>query len=711
MIEPEKSFNIKESVLLLKVLNGGVLAVIDAHNALRLIDVTHYKVVGGFKTSIQHDRFYGSHVDIAPGGGVSASVIPKSDKAALFSVAKKGLLYKAGRHQGEVESLAIDPNGRYFVTGGQDGKTFVWSLKTARLAFTLPPHADYVTTMAFSSNGQWLATGSYDKSITLLNIATMKKPLKLRGHAGAIFKLMFLPTFRLLSLDKDGSMIIWDIRSGKNLKRMTKVNDDVTSITASHDFRFLFVGTKLGYVALYDLESYELLTQRYLKSSETITALGFIEDGFRLAVGTMDGNVNIYPLFGDQNRYMEMIKSQDYKSFYAAVESNPVLMYSNSYKAVERIWEASIAKAKLLLAAAQKDAALKLLEPFRSVSKKNIFINQIIKDFDQYAVFKKYVEEGRFPLAYSMAKQYKIFEDSDVYRKMEKRWKVLFMKAQELILTKNGDEQARQLLAPFRGISEKAALIQQLFAERKMYLYFKKLIAQKDFVKMFELVKNHPFLKEFEEYHAVLDYADKVFIKAQQAYMQEDYITAQKLGEILDRFPDYAEDVQDMRDTIKAKKLFYDAIAAGNLVNAFSYLASYPLLYETKEGIELEAQWNTVVDSAIKFAAKGDAEGIRQSVETYLLIDAKYEAIATLFAQCYNVQLEKALIAKEDGKRIETGMKNYLAFFGEDDFITYFIDRYNSSYEKSFAAENQTVGDITSWSPKSIVASILDSRV
>ena len=54
--------------------------------------------------------------------------------------------------------------------------------------------------------------------------------------------------------------------------------------------------------------------------------------------------------------------------------------------------------------------------------------------------------------------------------------------------------------------------------------------------------------------------------------MQEDYITAQKLGEILDRFPDYAEDVQDMRDTIKAKKLFYDAIAAGNLVNAFSYL-------------------------------------------------------------------------------------------------------------------------------------------
>ncbi|MEA1919787.1 MAG: WD40 repeat domain-containing protein [Campylobacterota bacterium] len=705
-----KSFNIKHPVLLLKVLNNGILAVLDSQISLRLIDTKNYKIMGGFKTGMLHERYIGTHIDIAPGGGVCASIVPNTNQAALFSVAKKELLYKVSRHQGEIESLCIDPNGRYFVTGGQDGKTFVWSLKTARLAFTLPPHSDYVTTVAFNDNGQWLATGSFDKTITVLNIATMKKPLKLRAHSAAIMKLLFLPSFRLLSVDKEGGLIVWDIRNGKNLKRMTKVNDTVTDIAVSHDFRFLFVGTKLGYIALYDLETYELLTQRYLKSKETITALGFIEDGFHLAVGTQDGNVDIYPLFGDQERYLQMIKAQEYKAYYEEVEENPVLMYSDSYRAAERLWEATLAKAKILLAKSQKDTAIKMLEPFKVVPKKSKFITQILRDFDQYTVFQKYIEEGRYPLAYSMAKQYTSFQESAAYLKMEKRWKLSFMKAQELILSKNGEEQARQLLSPFRGISEKSLLIGQLFAEQKMYLYFKKLIAQKEFVKMFELVKNHGFLKEFKEYQIVLDYADKLYIKSQEAYSEADYVSAQKLAGMLKEFPDFTEEAQEMEDSIRAKQLFYDAIHAGNLVNAFAYMGSYPLLYETKEGEELELQWSKLVDSALKFAAKGDAMAIKQSIEIYLDISAKYEAIANLFQQCYNNQLEQALRVKMDTDTIETGIKNYLSMFGDDDFILYYIDRYNSAHQKTFSHENESIGELTNWTPNLVIPSILKSR-
>lgn len=437
-----------------------------------------------------------------------------------------------------------------------------------------------------------------------------------------------------------------------------------------------------------------------------ITALGFIEDGFRLAIGTADGSVDIFPLFGEQEEYMSMINSQDYKSFYEKVEDNPVLTYSPSYSAVERIWEASLNKAKKLLSMSQKDTAIKILEPFKSVPKKSKFITQILKDFDQYTIFQKYVQEGRYALAYSMSKQYKVFQESEAYKKMEKRWKMVFMKAQELILSKNGEEQARELLNPYRGISEKSILIGQLFAERKMYIYFKKLIAQKDFVKMFELVRNHSFLTEFSEYQAVLDYADKIYLKAQEEYINGNYISAQKLTQMLKDFPDFEEEAQEMQDAIKAKKLFYDAIQADNLVNAFAYMSSYPLLYETKEGMKLEEDWNEVVDVALKFAAKGDAMSIKEALSDYLSIDSKYEAMANLYQQCYNVQLEQALKSKKDANIIEAGMKNYLSIFGNDDFIIYYIDRYNTAYNKTFSHENQSIGELSSWTPSKIVKSI-----
>ncbi|MGZ8546758.1 MAG: WD40 repeat domain-containing protein, partial [Sulfuricurvum sp.] len=309
-MEVLKLLNIKTPILNIKILSDGSLAIIDAQTTVRMISMVDYKVVGGFKSNIQHERLSSFIVDIAFKGDLSMSVIPKSNKAALFSVKKKELLYKVGRHQGEIETVAIDPNSRYCVTCGQDGKVFVWVIKTARLAFTMPPHADFVASIAFNDSGQWLATGSFDRTINLLNLATMKRPLKLIGHGSVIVSMIFLPDIRLLSADKEGGLIVWDIRTGRVLKRLPKMNDTITAMCISNDKRFVFVGTKLGYVALYDMQSMELVKQRYLKESEEISSMAFIEKDFRLAIGTVSGNVRFYSLFGDQDGYMDLLRQR-----------------------------------------------------------------------------------------------------------------------------------------------------------------------------------------------------------------------------------------------------------------------------------------------------------------------------------------------------------------------------------------------------------------
>ena len=363
-MEVLKSLNLKTPILLIKALNDGKFGVIDSRNTLRIFDTVTYAIVGGFKSSIVHERIYGSHVDMTPDGAYSISMIPGGNNAALFNVPEKALLFKVGRHQGEIESVGIDPNGRYCVTCGQDGKAFSWVLKTNRMAFSMPPHSDFISTVAFNDNGQWIATGSYDKTINLLNMAIMKRHMKLRGHNSAIIKIIFLPEAKLLSVEKEGNLIVWDMRNGKVIKRLSKMNDEVTAMTISADKRFAFVGTKLGYVGLYDLQIMDQISYHYIKEPESITTLAFIDSPYRLAVGTAEGNIRIYSLFGNEENLFQTLREGQYKLFYEALEENPMLLYSKPYEAAERVWAEIIEKARVLLENNEQQKAKDLLNIF-----------------------------------------------------------------------------------------------------------------------------------------------------------------------------------------------------------------------------------------------------------------------------------------------------------------------------------------------------------
>ena len=474
----------------------------------------------------------------------------------------------------------------------------------------------------------------------------------------------------------------------------------------SKDKRFVFVGTKLGYVALYDMQSMELVKQRYLKESEEITSMAFIENGFRLAIGTAEGNVRFYALFGDQDAYIELLRQHKYKSFYLAVDENPILFYSKPYELAEKMWGDILSKARFYMEKGEKAKAKDLLNLFIGVPQKNGLITQIFSDYDKYTQFQTSVQEGRFPLAYSLCKQYPLFQDSDLYQKMEIQWKKMFSKAQELILGPGGEEQARTLLAPYRGISEKTVLIQQLFAEKRLYEYFKSVITSRNFIKFFELIKNHPFLKEFPEYSTVMEYGDKLYIQAMKGYQNNELSTAKKACEVLIYFPDYAKEAKELLESIKVTHLFLDAIASENYLNAFGYLASYPLLYETHEAQKLENNWNKVLDQALRYALKGDIDGLRKQFEFYLPIGAKYSSMGSVFAQCYSVQLEQKLSAHVSSAELENGIRNYVGMFGVDDYIIFFFNLYKREYTTNMELKMLRQGSLDSWSPSMLIANI-----
>ncbi|MDP3301122.1 MAG: hypothetical protein Q8S36_04050 [Sulfuricurvum sp.] len=701
-----KLVNIKSSIIRLRALENGQLGVVDESTTMRVIDSKHFRILDGFKSNVVHTNFSERQAAMSADGLYCISIVPGSDKAAVFDVSRKKLLYRVGHHNGELESVGIDAQGRYCVTGGQDGKVFVWALQTGLLAFAMPHHSDFVTSIAFSQNGQWIATGSYDRIVNVMNLSTMKQHVKLSGHGSVVVSMLFLSGLRLLSAERDGALVIWDLHHGKIFKRLPRVGDEIVSMCLSVDKRFAFVATRLGYVALYDLHSYELVRQRYIKIQETITSIAFIGENFTLAIGTKEGNIHFYALFGNESEYQELIKNKNFRVFYSLLDDNPMLIYSKAYEEAEGYWIRYVKAAKRYLDEGENLKAKELLEPFIRIPSKTSLIQQLFRDYEHYDLFLTYTQEKRYSLAYALAKQYPSFIDSDAYRKMELSWKKYFLKAQEIIMTQNGEELARQILAPFRGITEKAPLIQAMCTERRIYEYFKKVIATHNFVKFIELTKMYTFLKEFSEYDEVMLYIEQLYIKTQKEFKSGDYVNAKKGCEILTLFPEYNQETREMLEIIKMKNLFYEALLSNNLISAFTYLSSYPLLYDMPEAKKLESQWNKVLDKALSCVVKGDALELRSIFVNYLSINAKFTAIGSVFAQCYAVQLEHKLGSHAPSATLENGIRNYISMFGIDETILEFFDLFKGQYPTKTDLKMLKQGSLNTWTPAMILSDI-----
>ncbi len=62
-----------------------------------------------------------------------------------------------------VPSVAFSPDGKYVVSGSDDGTARVWEAASGKEIARMT-HDDYVTTVAFSPDGKYVVSGSGDKT-------------------------------------------------------------------------------------------------------------------------------------------------------------------------------------------------------------------------------------------------------------------------------------------------------------------------------------------------------------------------------------------------------------------------------------------------------------------------------------------------------------------------------------------------------------------
>jgi len=665
-----KRIDIKRSISSIKTVNGKFVGITDISNTFRLFSLNPIKLANGFKTGIPLNHPFIKNSSLSPLGSYAAFSFPKRGGVGIFSAKNNTLEHTLKQHKGIVECIEFHPKELYIATGGQDGRTFLWNLKEGSFISTISSQSDYVTSIAFSPNGIWIASGSYDKTITITNISSMHQSFKLRGHKGAITNLRFLKNRRLISTDKMGEVVVWDYMKAKVHKRLASMPYTVTDISLTKDEHFLFVGAKDGSIALYNLETYEKLSSKYIKLSSPITAIEYVQESKILIAGTKNGEVVFYDLSKDETALLGYVKIKAYKEAYILIEENPLLLFTKAYLRLEEAWKETVEEAKVLLQNGQHKEAKKILAPFTQDAKKRLFAQNFLKDFVEFDKFKKAANMKKYSLLYSLVNQYPTLKETKEYKMAEKEWKNILNKAKDVIMKKGGEETARTLLMPFRGIASKSGVIQSLFAKKEVYLLFKKLLAAKDFSNALKLAGKYPFLTELDEYEKIQQMPKTFQQKAKEAMKNAEFAKVIQIGKTLAEFPRYKEEAEELMQQAKMYAVALRFYANKKYAKIYELVETHYFLEDTEIFNKIEESWQRVVLQAEHFAATGDIDSIKKVFENFLAIETKFPKIVQMVKMAYYTQLNKALINKEiDDNKIVAAFRKLVELLGVDEDI------------------------------------------
>jgi WD40 repeat protein len=201
----------------------------------------------------------------------------------------------SGSHR--VECVALSADGSRLAAGG-GGVLQVWDLAT-RMAILTKERLPSVTAVAFSPDGKTLASagtlpgGEYLGAVLLWDVATGQELKRLEGHSVRVNCVAFSPDGKTLAsgsgIERSGgdtSVRLWDVVTGKEVRKLEGHQKAVDCVAFSPDGNSLATGG-YGALCLWNLRD----GKRTLHLQEHTQAVAFSSDAKLLAHGGVQNSL------------------------------------------------------------------------------------------------------------------------------------------------------------------------------------------------------------------------------------------------------------------------------------------------------------------------------------------------------------------------------------------------------------------------------------
>lgn len=194
-------------------------------------------------------------------------------------------------------SLAFSTDGSQLAAASADTTVRLYDTATGEQLSERSDHADWVQAIAFSPDGSRLASASRDKTAKVVDLSSGKLRTTFSGHGEPVTAACWLDDELVATGGADGSVRIWKADNGKEVRKIDGFRGSIEGLCLLSDGR-LVVADAAGEVRLHAVADGKTL-QVVTTSSGATTSLAVSADGRMLAVGSLDGSIELFALDAD----------------------------------------------------------------------------------------------------------------------------------------------------------------------------------------------------------------------------------------------------------------------------------------------------------------------------------------------------------------------------------------------------------------------------
>lgn len=313
-----------------------------------------------------------------PPKSVRRSFVPAEPNAAEAPVLGNVRFVPQAGHGTPALAVAIAANGRYAVSGGEDGMLAHWDLATKRLVRTLFVPAT-IRSAALSSDGRTALVAGVDEvtvyrelklggklddehaknhfAIGVWDLVEGRRSRRLEGHTTVVRGLaLFGDGKYALSCAEGGEVMTWDIAKAKMLSSFT-THGILTTCALSPDATTLATAGEDRKVHLWDVARRTEL-RAFAGHSDSIESIAFSSDGKLLVSASRDRSARVWNVSGVLPP--RVFGHHEGAVAFAAVRNSGALVTGGPAEGGIKVWDAS---GRLLRTVSSRGITLGALTP------------------------------------------------------------------------------------------------------------------------------------------------------------------------------------------------------------------------------------------------------------------------------------------------------------------------------------------------------------